>query len=63
MLICSLEIGLILCLYLKQTTAVLDDRLHKKRKTERKAKNKLDKNVGAEIFVIQEFQESFNPEK
>ncbi|KYM81021.1 Adenylate kinase isoenzyme 6 [Atta colombica] len=49
---------------LKANNATLDDRLHKRRKTERKTKNKPDSNLGAEIFVIviHETQESFNPE-
>ena len=48
---------------LKANDATLD-RLHKRRKTERKAKNKSDSNVGAEIFVIviQETQNSFDSE-
>jgi len=47
---------------LKANDATLDDRLYIRRKTERKTKNKPDSNVGTEIFIIRETQESFNPE-
>ncbi|KYN31708.1 Adenylate kinase isoenzyme 6 [Trachymyrmex septentrionalis] len=49
---------------LRANDTILDDRLHKRQKTEKKAKNKPNSNVGAEFFiiVIQETQDSFDSE-
>ncbi|KYN20335.1 PREDICTED: adenylate kinase isoenzyme 6-like [Trachymyrmex cornetzi] len=49
---------------LKANNATLDNRLHKRRKIERKAKNKPDNNVGAENFVIviPEIEDLFDPD-
>ncbi|XP_011057057.1 PREDICTED: adenylate kinase isoenzyme 6-like [Acromyrmex echinatior] len=47
---------------LRANDATLDDRLCKRQKTERKTKNKSDRNIGAFAIVIQETQNSFDPE-
>ncbi|KAG5326992.1 KAD6 kinase, partial [Acromyrmex heyeri] len=47
---------------LRANDATLKDRLCKRRKTERKVTNKSDRNIGAFAIVVQETQNSFDPE-